>query len=400
MMPPPARWIRTTSSWSIDDGSPSPATCADVSDLPWASVSPASGTLVPADARDVTVTFDASGLARGTYPGLSCVSSNDPATPMVEVPVSMRVAGGGTEPVAEVRPASGFVFSVEQGTRDTATMTIENVGAGTLTFSAADSAPSGGCSSPGGTKWLMAAPTSGSLGGGIVEDVAVDVDATGLDAGVYTGDLCVSTNDASHALIPLPVKLIVTPPHFDNGIITSGALDHAVLETGASTALNIVTSEFGDGVDTRDGIWDFNFVARDGGFALREIGGGAGQYLLDANGKAPLLHPGDTIGADGTFTSGLGGPVDLAAEWLDGADGHLGVMFPCDGRLPNSIAGPCYGSTRSERWAGRPGARAAPHVSRGGGTTRRGAPTKKACIAAGPSFQWRPKLDSNQRPPD
>ncbi len=56
----------------LDDGSPTPATCTSPGDLPWVSVNPASGSLVPSDASDATVTFDATGMARGTYTGL-CV---------------------------------------------------------------------------------------------------------------------------------------------------------------------------------------------------------------------------------------------------------------------------------------------------------------------------------------
>jgi hypothetical protein len=327
----------------LDDGSPLPASCADPGDLPWASVSPSSGTLVPADASDATVTFDATGLARGTYEGLLCVSSNDPNTPVVEVPVSMRVTGGGSEPIAEVLPTAGFIFSVEQDTGDSAPLTIENIGAGVLTFNVTGAAATGSCANPGGSTWLTATPTSGSVVGGVIDDVAVNVDATGVAVGTYDADLCLSTNDTSHTLIAFPVRLIVTPAHVDNGIITSGALGHSVAETGIGTALNIVTSEFGDNVDIRDGTWDFNFVERDGTFALWEIGSVSGQYLLDNDGNAALLQPGDSIGPDNSFTSGVGGPVTMAAGWLAGVDGYLGVQFNCNGRLPNSVAGPCYG---------------------------------------------------------
>jgi len=327
----------------LDDGSPLAASCDDPGDLPWASVSPSSGTLVAADASDTIVTFDATGLARGTYQGLLCVSSNDSNTAVVGVPVSMRVSGGGSEPIAEVLPTAGFIFSVEQETSDSAPFTIENIGAGTLTFTVAGAAPSGSCANPGGISWLTATPPSGSVGGGALDDVAVNVDATGVTVGTYNADLCVSTNDTSHALVAFPVRLIVTPAHVDNGIITSGVLNHSVLETGVGTALNIVTGEFGDDVDIRDGTWDFNFVERDSTFALWEIGNVSGQYLLDNDGNAALLQLGDSVGPANSFTSGLGGPVNVAAGWLAGADGYLGVQFNCNGRLPNSVAGPCYG---------------------------------------------------------
>jgi hypothetical protein len=78
-----------------DGGPPPPTGCAAPSDLPWASVDQAAGTTAPAASTDVTVTFDSTGLAVGSYDGLLCVASNDPVTPLVEVPVSLTVTGGG-----------------------------------------------------------------------------------------------------------------------------------------------------------------------------------------------------------------------------------------------------------------------------------------------------------------
>jgi PKD repeat protein len=59
--------------------------------IPWLSESPASGTLLPGECVDVTVTFDSTGLARGPYTGNLLVDSNDPDTPQVAVPVQMTV---------------------------------------------------------------------------------------------------------------------------------------------------------------------------------------------------------------------------------------------------------------------------------------------------------------------
>jgi hypothetical protein len=327
----------------LDDGSPPPATCAEPSDLPWASVSPASGTLVPADASDATVTFDATGLARGTYAGLLCVASNDPDSSLVEVPVSMRVTGGGTVPIAEVLPTAGVAFAIEQGTSDVDTVTVENIGVGTLTWSIDGAAPTGGCDNPGKISWLSATPTAGSAAGGEVDAITVNVNATGLATGAYTADLCMTTNDASQPSIAVPVSLTVTPAHVDNGIITSGPLNRGVLANGGGTALNIVTSAFGDDVDLSQGGWDFNFVLRFGTFALWEVGTDGGEYLLDNDGNARLLQPGDSVGASNAFSTGTGGNYALASGWLAGVDGYLGVKFNCNGRLSNSVPGPCYG---------------------------------------------------------
>lgn len=66
--------------------------CAQPQDLPWASLSPTSGTTLPAGTSPVTVTFDASGQTEGdVLSGTLCVNSNDPDEATVEVPVEMTV---------------------------------------------------------------------------------------------------------------------------------------------------------------------------------------------------------------------------------------------------------------------------------------------------------------------
>jgi extracellular elastinolytic metalloproteinase len=77
----------TDLEWTITEA---PESCDAPADLPWASVSPASGTTDAAGSSAVTVTFDTHGLAVGTYTGKLCIASNAGATP-VEVPLSLSV---------------------------------------------------------------------------------------------------------------------------------------------------------------------------------------------------------------------------------------------------------------------------------------------------------------------
>ncbi|HRO86767.1 MAG TPA: GEVED domain-containing protein [Chiayiivirga sp.] len=77
---------------SLDAGAPPVSGCTAGDILPWASVDTGSGTIAAGGNATVTVTFDSTGLAVGTYSGLLCVNSNDPVNPQVEVPVELTVA--------------------------------------------------------------------------------------------------------------------------------------------------------------------------------------------------------------------------------------------------------------------------------------------------------------------
>jgi hypothetical protein len=65
--------------------------------ITWVSAVPTSGSIAPANGQDVTVTFYSTGLALGTYRGRLDISSNDPSTPLVSVPVVLHIGPTGVE---------------------------------------------------------------------------------------------------------------------------------------------------------------------------------------------------------------------------------------------------------------------------------------------------------------
>ncbi len=75
-------------TWSIQLA---PESCDAPGVLLWASAAPPSGTTAPGGLSDVTVTFDAAGLAPDTYAGFLCVASNDADEPLVAVPLTLTV---------------------------------------------------------------------------------------------------------------------------------------------------------------------------------------------------------------------------------------------------------------------------------------------------------------------
>jgi hypothetical protein len=99
-----------------------PEICQLPSDIPWVSTSPLSGTTPGGDSSMVDVTFDTNGLDLGmNYNGTLCVTSNDPATPLVIVPLTLTVVS-----CVEVTEATinGPDFLVD-GSSGTFTVTVD-----------------------------------------------------------------------------------------------------------------------------------------------------------------------------------------------------------------------------------------------------------------------------------
>jgi hypothetical protein len=65
--------------------------CSLPEDIPWISETPTAATDAPGTSTPVTMTFDASALSPGSYSAYLCVTSNDPANPMLHVPVNLTV---------------------------------------------------------------------------------------------------------------------------------------------------------------------------------------------------------------------------------------------------------------------------------------------------------------------
>lgn len=122
-LPPNNVWYRVDTPPS--PGQPHPGTlmirgygksadCADPVDMPWLSVDPTSGTIVPGNSSAVTVGFDADRIP-GTYKAKLCFSSNDPVRPVVLVPVTLKIPSISIGGVHTLGPAvGGFrLYSIE-----------------------------------------------------------------------------------------------------------------------------------------------------------------------------------------------------------------------------------------------------------------------------------------------
>jgi PKD repeat protein len=111
-------------NWMVRGFGTANVPCTNPADVPWLDADPDSGTTGPGGSSNVTVSFDSTGLAVGEYNAFLCITSNDPAAPLVEVPVMLEVIDTAS---IDVSPAS-LDFSVPAGEQDEDILTISNLG--------------------------------------------------------------------------------------------------------------------------------------------------------------------------------------------------------------------------------------------------------------------------------
>jgi hypothetical protein len=296
--------------------------------------------------------------------GMSYISSND--TPPVDI---INLGNNGL---------TGTIFDVEQGSLDGNFM---------IRAAATGGGEGGACSGP-NVNWLSATPASGSIAGGAntALDVTVNPAAGDLVPGVYTAELCITTNDPAHALLAVPVSVTVgTPPPqpcsgadeifcagFEGdggsgGSIVSGTIDEPVAENSDGSSFDFATQSYhaydpsmtGDDINLYelvgggpdgDGMyvyWYGDFVPP----AFTDLVGG----VVDASGvDFAVLHSGDTVCADSVVSGGS----TIMTNWLGGSDGYVGIAFYNEstgavnyGYLHMTTAGPLGFPAEVHDWA-------------------------------------------------
>ncbi|MEP7041542.1 MAG: hypothetical protein ABI843_00680 [Dokdonella sp.] len=85
--------------------------------------------------------------------------------------------------------------------------------------------PSTGCSEPRDIPWLSVDPGSGSLASNEGIRLTATFDATSLETGVYTANLCVLSNDLSRRIVGVPVTFTVTGSDSAGGVIFANGFD-------------------------------------------------------------------------------------------------------------------------------------------------------------------------------
>ncbi|HSF80859.1 MAG TPA: S8 family serine peptidase, partial [Anaerolineales bacterium] len=171
--------------------------CTAPSDVPWLSVSPDAGSTTPGGSTPVNVSTDATGLVPGLYTANLCVSSNDPATPLVVVPVEMTV--NNVPPEAAIDRESQWA----QYSDEIAPLTITAVDNIAEALSAETSWSSDGATFNPGLPDLLAlsAPSCVDSGGGMQTCTWMVTGPIDLPEGQYTIRTTVSDNYGGDSIV-------------------------------------------------------------------------------------------------------------------------------------------------------------------------------------------------------
>ncbi|MBL8211393.1 MAG: hypothetical protein JNK87_11805 [Bryobacterales bacterium] len=169
--------------------------------VPWLSVTPASGELTQPSVA-LRVTASAAGLGRGAYQGRITILNVDKGD-SYEVPVSMIISG---TPQQLRLDRTGLTFAtMANGATLTQSLRVLNTGTGAMPFTALGSTTSGGA-------WLRVSPGSGqSTAGATAPALNVSVDPTGLAPGAYFGLVTVNAPNVDNAPQSAVVVLNVFP---------------------------------------------------------------------------------------------------------------------------------------------------------------------------------------------
>lgn len=300
---------------------------------------PVSGTVDDTAGKDLVVEYHTDGLDDGSaqfYPGANATAETHPTF------ISASDCG---IPVPTRTTAIGYPnFHL--------TMVVE----------LADGPAPADCSNPSDVSWLAAPQPSGTVVPGESADVPIRADATGLAEGTYAANLCVATNDPTHALVAVPVSLTVTPaavvdglfcsgfesgesgacsaPPVNENIVLSGPIDHAIAIDREGTSIDWISGHIEDAEVAGA---HFNAYDNDAQLAFYWQTGApdiAGVSSSEASSDFLVLHSGAVVGPASTWsTVHAPGPTQWAAD----ADGYLGFRFNCSSLPEPPASGICYG---------------------------------------------------------
>ena len=263
----------------------------------WATVSAASGRLLGGQSQDLTVAFDATGLAGGTYHGGLTVLTNDPRRPAVEHPIQLAVIDG---PSLWVSPDVIDFGPLVVGNVAERTFEIRNVGGSPLAIAGSSSDDPAVTSDLGP---LTLDPARSRL---------VTVRAAPTAPGAFLSSLTIASDDPVEPSIVVRLQGTVAPRP---SIQLSPGLLEATLQSGGSVIQTVRVSNTGAAP------FPFSVAVRDWPAA---VGGGTMAGSADLTSAAASMPAPAAPGEPGAAELLPSSPVSLTCLV---ADPKAGVIY-------------------------------------------------------------------------
>lgn len=174
-----------------------PFTASATSSGNWLQLSTSNGT-VPAS---LFVTANPSALSAGPNQGTITISAPNasPFTQTISVALTTTAAG---QPSLNVKPSALTFAFVQQSASSAQTISVSNVGGGSLSFSATVNTTSGGT-------WLAASPSNATINAYGANAVTITANPASLAPGTYSGTVAISSTSPAQSIV-VPVTMTVS----------------------------------------------------------------------------------------------------------------------------------------------------------------------------------------------
>ena len=246
------------STWSVDvtDGAQ------------WLSVSPASGTTAAGKSTTLTVSMNLGNQPPSTYGGMIRISSPDPGTVTLYLPVVLKVAVSGAAPTP-LLSTGGLVLTTQTGAIDSVQQQINLLAASTT--------PVNFQVSPQGSSWLSLVPSSSRQASSTPMVLTISAAPNNLAQGFYSGLINVAFGTASVRTLHVGFSVVPTQAGVcqpQTLYLTETAIpDNFAVSAGSPTPLEVVLVD-DCGTPIVNGAVTATFSNGDPGVDLLGIGNG------------------------------------------------------------------------------------------------------------------------------
>lgn len=174
-----------------------PFTASATSSANWLQVSISNGAM-PAT---LGITADPSALSAGSNQGTITITSPDatPFTQTINVTLTTTAAG---QPTLSVKPSALTFAFVQQAASSTQSVSVSNIGGGSLAFTATSSTTSGG-------SWLSVSPAGSTINAYSAAPVTITANPATLSPGTYSGTVTIASASPAQSIV-VPITMTVS----------------------------------------------------------------------------------------------------------------------------------------------------------------------------------------------